>query len=427
MRRVTIALTAILLGGLLIGASGCGTTNPYPWQDPEHEQYYRGSEGVYMQFLPRSPPPIVYYYGNAGYENSFDVSVELHNMGASDAYGALFIRGYDPNIIRVEGTDLYSGMAAPGACSFSLFNSDGGLFGSMGVVMNCPTTRLAYFNDNNVHAQFNTLGELIGLPGLQYADFSLTGDNLQVNTVVNADNQDQWDQYNHGRLFSMMMGSLYGDFSGVFGYPFNDVGYMRGDNYFYPGGEFGYEDFTVHINNWPLGLDYYDVDWKVDACYAYTTYASPMICIDPQPYEYNEGDCIPHEYTWSGSQGAPVAITSLKQDPSPRSTMLTFTIKNVGTGEVIHPGYLEWCSPYHLGNMNERHKNVVFVGDVRIGMQRLHCPTGYEVRLNNGVGTFTCEYFYDTFTSAYETPVVVELWYGYRDTIYATTRIKRGG
>jgi hypothetical protein len=142
--------------------------------------------------------------------------------------------------------------------------------------------------------------------------------------------------------------------------------------------------------------------------------------------------CIPKEYKWSGSQGAPVAITSLKQDPTPRSIMLTFTIRNVGAGDIVHPGYLERCSPYFnagRGGLDRRYMDTVYIGDVRIGNQRLSCTPGPEIRLNDGIGTFTCEYFMEFAGSstAYETPVVIELWYGYKEYMETKTLIKRAG
>jgi len=413
---------------LLMGISTCSPVRPNPvTPNPEYEEYYRGSEGVWMQWARMNPPPITHFYATSPdpQTNSFELNVELHNIGASDAYGALFIRGYDPNILYVEGTDLSLGLQ--GACSIGLGNSPGGIGDFLGFSITCPQARLSYYNGGNMHASARGIGSLLGLPGMDYLNFDRVGENWRMNFDWSAIPATQYDQFNHGRLFSLMLASGT-NFLAVYGYPFNDVGVLRGDNYYYPGGESAYQTFRAHIVDWPLGLDHYDVDFTVDACYGYTTYASPLICIDPQPYEYQPNECIPQEYKWSGSQGAPVAITSVKQVQTPRSIQLSFTVRNVGRGTVVHPGFLEWCSPHHLDRFDDRFKDVIYIGDVRVGQQTLLCSPGYEIRLRDGVGTFSCEYFFPTgATSAYETPVVVELWYGYHDWLQGTTRIKRAG
>ncbi|MBW2983238.1 hypothetical protein KY327_02950, partial [Candidatus Woesearchaeota archaeon] len=297
------------------------------------------------------------------------------------------------------------------------------------------------FDGNGFAGSADGLLSFLGLENVgDHIDITSTGDNWQFNFGWNM--FQNTGALNHGRMLVILLSQL--NFHRYNGYPFsggvdldaNPSGVLRGDNYYHPGGDYGFQNFQAHVVSWPQGLDRYDATWQVDACYAYSTYAAPSICVDPAPYDDRDKVCHPREYTWSGSQGAPVAITSLKQDSTPRKMILTFTIRNVGQGEVFHPGYMERCSPYYPGRFDARYKDIVYIGDIRIGggtpdnpSGRLTCTPGYKVRLRDGVGTFTCEYNlqYAGSRNAYETPVVVELWYGYHETIKTHTLIKRAG
>ena len=423
MRKALIALS-LLAALLLLG--GCGIWNPVQ-KDPKTNDFYQGSEGVMMRFVPGSPPPRMYYYADdTTIDNRFDVSVELHNMGASDAIGALYISGYSPNIIEVKDTDLTPLSLSDCAVGFG----NGAFGGAFDFLFNCAGMELSAYGTDRIHARIDQVAKLFNVSVGLEADMS--GDQWSMNFMWDKFN-NSWDVFNHGRALVLLLSAL--DFKQYNGYPFNGGqtgmgnGVLRGDNHFYPGGEYGFQNFEARVYDWPQGLDEVLTTFQVDSCYGYATYAAPLICVDPHPFDDRDKVCTPHEYTWSGSQGAPVAITSLKQDPTPRSIFLTFTIRNVGRGDVIHPGYLERCSPYFPGRFDERFKNVVYIGDIRIGHQRLTCTPGYEVRLQDGVGTFTCEYR-PTFAgsaNAYETPVIVELWYGYHDYIKTQTLIKRAG
>jgi hypothetical protein len=169
------------------------------------------------------------------------------------------------------------------------------------------------------------------------------------------------------------------------------------------------------------------VPWLTN-CYLYTTFAAPLVCIDPDPYSDVRKVCSPDQLSFSGSQGAPIAITSIEQEASPRRSTFRINIQNVGRGEVFDAGQIQKCSPYIADRVRPSDKNVVYVGDIRIGNQRLiDCtPRGF-VRLQNGRGTITCSYPYEFvgLQSAYETPLYVELWYGYSDTELRQMQIKR--
>src|SRR3989337_2797933 len=148
-------------------------------------------------------------------------------------------------------------------------------------------------------------------------------------------------------------------------------GYMlRGNTPDYPNGEEGFIEFKGYIKNWPANLDHTTQNFLVTNCYGYATYAAPEVCIDPQPFSQDRKVCIPQEIVFSQSQGAPVAITRVEQEPTPNSVIFTIHFKNVNKGTVMDIGYLQRCSPYYPGRLDSRHMNVIYVWDVRIGQQR---------------------------------------------------------
>ncbi|MBD3209070.1 hypothetical protein GF367_01470 [Candidatus Woesearchaeota archaeon] len=427
MRKGFLLVVCVLV---LLSVAGCGRFHPVD-QNPEHQQYYRGNEGVIMRFMPGTPPPRFFYYANSpdASDNQFDISVEVHNEGASDTIGALYISGFSPDLLEIEHMPMERKTISDCIFDFDSFKS-----GDISMLFICGGGEVQFSNPSNWNMRISDIGSILNIEGLEGWEEVAAG--LQDGTWHLNLGWDQWgslDVLNHGRALILALSSL--DFTRYNGFPFNDqermgtgTGVLRGDNYFFPGGEHTYQTFVAHVGHqWPPGLDEARVNFIVTSCYAYATYAAPLVCIDPAPYDETRKVCTPHEYSWSGSQGSPVAVTNLKQDPTPTSVYLTFTVRNVGTGNVINPGYLERCSPYFDGRFDQRHKDVVYIGDIRIGRDRLTCTPGYEVRLMDGVGTFTCEYKhkYATAKTAYETPVVVELWYGYQDHIQTSMLIKR--
>ena len=62
-----------------------------------------------------------------------------------------------------------------------------------------------------------------------------------------------------------------------------------------------------------------------------------------------------------GTQGAPIAVTSVDVDAAPRVTRLRIQISNVGGGTVFKSGgdYLSKCSPYHSAGL--RYNDVDYV------------------------------------------------------------------
>ncbi|MBU1199028.1 MAG: hypothetical protein KJ685_04300 [Nanoarchaeota archaeon] len=425
-------LLVVLLVLLLFVLSACGTgvirdnQNPYNF---EENKYYQGVRGVEMAFIPGLPPYKMYYYGD-NYDNTFDVNIEVANVGSSFSRGGIFLSGYDPFMIEVQG--INPARAGGSACIIDIGNIG---FGEFGGTLRCDDFFVGVGSEGTLDVFVNNLFGSDGLysgaldpnrlGGVDFGYRRSAGGQERYSIGFNDQGIDV-EYANHGRL---MIGLFQGiDFSRNFGVEY----LLAGDTYEYPGGEIGYVNFDGTIRNWPPGLDQTYQDFLITNCFLYATYAAPVVCVDPTPFSQNRKVCYPKAFTGTKGQGAPVAITHIEQENTPRQAIFTIHISNVGGGDVYDPGRLEKCSPYSPGRVTNEDLNVIYVGDIRVSgdLQRLICTPNDFVRLNpeTGKGIITCAYDipFSGIKSAYQTPLVVELWYGYSKTMQKRVLIKRG-
>ncbi|MBI4146484.1 hypothetical protein HY489_04055 [Candidatus Woesearchaeota archaeon] len=177
-------------------------------------------------------------------------------------------------------------------------------------------------------------------------------------------------------------------------------------------------------------IDKYQPLILATACYNYETIASAQVCIDPQPYAPTNVQkvCTPTT-AGTGSQGAPIAVTSVQVEPQPSKTRFIINIQNVGGGNVFRYGtqYINKCSPYSPGLAFDEVDFVQFT-DVQISGTSIK-PTckGLDkdghVRLVNGAGQVFCEVDAQGQT-AYLTPLNVIIRYGYRQSIAKPIEIR---
>ncbi|MFT4311169.1 MAG: hypothetical protein ACMXX7_00930 [Candidatus Woesearchaeota archaeon] len=424
----------IFLIALLIFIAGCSQSNPACTQG-SNCRFYTGSEGVRMDIDYAANS--LYYHSDDIFDqdgNSIDFSINVRNRGASDAIGAVFITGFSPNIFTIyrytnQGVipvNPYRG----GGCGFSLFAGPGGIpsgFGSCGG-----------FSAGGGPGGFS-LGFTIG------AINELFGWNIpaegQINIFIDSQGRLSFGgvistgnihiMY-HGKLLISMIYNTF-DFAAYGGHEF----FLRGDNPEYPGGGQDVLDFRVRMHGqWPAGTDQYNIPYQIKSCYAYTTFASPNICIDQRPQVNEQKNCQATRTVNLGTQGAPVAITRMEQINTGRTVQLKFEIQNVGNGRVWDVGRLEECSPYYPSTgTGISNKDIVYIGyiaieDALVGIDPYLTCNRRSVRLVNGRGEFTCTYDYTAAGAAvigggYETPIRIELWYGYEQMISRTLRVIR--
>ena len=427
MNKAIIAI--LVISALILG--GCSAFSSFS-NRPRNEdsKYYQGYNGVIMQIDPSLPPSRMYYYGDSQ-DNTFDVNVQVLNDGSSWSRGAVFLSGYDPQMIQVDGINPTPSSSR--ACTLSIGNIG---FGSFGGTLRCDQfsagigSGYAEVNIKNLFCPGGTYAgkfdtaKLFGGNGCTDFFYKKSGDNQQWGISFGNPNIDV-EYANHGRLLISMLQGL--DFSRTFGMEY----LLAGDTYEFPGGERAYINFRGNIQAWPPGLDQTTQTFLVTNCFLYATYAAPVVCIDPAPFSESQKVCTPQQYTGTSGQGAPVAVTYIEQENTPRQAIFTIHIKNVGGGRVYDPGYLEICSPYSPYRVTNNELNVVYVGDIRVSgdLQRLDCTPNDFVRLDpkTGEGVVTCAYDipFSGIKSAYKAPLVVELWYGYEKTTQKTVTIKR--
>ena len=423
-------LALLLIIALLAGCSGGTQSGANP-----NAQYFTGKDGVAMTF--ENVPSRLYYYGvedTSGNEFTFGVNVQ--NKGASFTRGGIYLSGFDPDFIVFEGMNLQS---HPRACGIQIGHIG---FGDFAAAIQCENFGAVVQEGRGItDIEISSLGEIISALSEEHGkrwldtnlDFSVDysdRDGGKFALTFN-DLQNRIDYYQHGRLFIYLLAGI--DFKLNYGQEF----LLAGDTYEFPGGESEYITYRGKIVSWPPGSDQVQQHLLLTSCYQYTTYADPIICVDPDPIGEGRKVCVPKSRTWSGGNGAPVAITSIEQENTPKNIIFRINVKNLGTGQVYDPGKLAKCSPYYPGRVTLEDLNVVYLGDVRIGQTGLRTTgsaggiTCYPevIRLDPKTksGTTTCTYPLtgEVSRSAYQTPLTVELWYGYSETLQRTITIKR--
>ena len=173
----------------------------------------------------------------------------------------------------------------------------------------------------------------------------------------------------------------------------------------------------------PKGTDKFPLNVVLSACYDYETLANPIICVEPDPSNIIKGgSCVPKDISLSGGQGAPVAITKVETKTSNYKAYFTIDIQNVGGGEVIDS--LSRC-PH---NLEYDDINVVSYKVRLSNLAPFKCSPKIDgrskVRLTNGKAKVTCSFNIPaTHKFAYQTPLQVELDYGYMQSVQKSVEI----
>ena len=412
---VIIALTLSLV------LSGCGdTTNQ---NDPKKEKYYVGREGVDINLESNTPPARIYYDSRS--ENEFEIDVKVHNKGPSYSRGAVFVSGFDPDMIQFDGMNIPEYTYRDCYLDWDAFAGIGSIF------FGCDDLFDFRGDDNGYWDLGLELSEILQKKfgwDMSVFDIEIGGQGGEVNSLqINWDNMANIDATLHGQAlmtiepFAASLGT--GGMGKVF--------LLRPDNYEFPGGDMSHLNFHGMIGNWPMGLDETDQTFLITSCYLYETYSAPLVCIDPDPYSMSKKVCTPQTQTWSGGQGAPVAVTSIEQENTPNKIFFTIHVANVGGGKIYNTWSLGKCSPYSQGRTTVSDLNNIRLEYVKIGQDLLTCsPENRIIRLDEtGRGQITCEYDirYATAKSAYKTPLIIALWYGYEEHTQKTVHFKRVG
>jgi hypothetical protein len=183
---IVVALSFLFL-------AGCGNFSGYKDPNPEYQRFYQGTQGVMMRFQPGSPPPRVYYYAfDTDMDNSFNIGVELVNDGASDALGALYISGFSPEIIAVEG--MSNQPLFMDDCILSM-GTLGGIGGKLGGMLSCPNVQGAYLDGENMRVRVSDIAGALGMSSsvFEMVDFTMINGEWNLDVV--------WDSLSDTSVF----------------------------------------------------------------------------------------------------------------------------------------------------------------------------------------------------------------------------------
>ena len=222
-----------------------------------------------------------------------------------------------------------------------------------------------------------------------------------------------------------------------------------------PLGGFDTAEFGGNIKAVKITVDEYNPTIMATACYPYGTKASPTVCVDPSPFDDRQEKVCHIGSQTLGTQGAPVAVTSIVQEAATDKIQFKITINNVGVGDVIKTGdsnnkeedcppetaavsTLDRCNPLGCGKLDRKDFDRVKLTKVQIGDVNLlggeKCSPfadGTEdiIKLFNGEGfvicTLTVSELGGGVQSAYTTPLNIELEYNYRSTISKPIKISK--
>ena len=167
------------------------------------------------------------------------------------------------------------------------------------------------------------------------------------------------------------------------------------------------EDYPVNVDTtFPIAA-------KV--CYKYSTTLTPQACIRDLVMDEKDALCNAGEITINkNGQGAPVAVTSLKEDIAPRGDknelIFTMTIENKDDGEVIKAGSIDSNNDC---NFDRKEKDYVNVEVELPGFGKAACRNKGDIVLVNGKGQAFCTGIKVPKGESFPLPLNIKLTYGY--------------
>jgi len=394
---IILMFAVVFIVLILSGCSLTSTGNNY-----YNKKYYQGYDSLDMKFLDASPPTIFYYDPTAGANNEIPITISVHNKGAADVYGVIFITGYDPHIMAMPGGPNLNNLNIGGSGSSWYLNIQNVYIGLKG-------------GGTNINLGFkNPAGNVYGLSAFTN-DGQLKGMSIRMDPT---------------RIGYGLAANVFSEinFGGNVGW--NAPIALQGNTDTTPGGDTEVYDFPTDIWYLPNSLEQFPQPIMATACFDYATRASTMICVDPRPNSAIAKPCIPQTVSLGSGQGGPVAVTRIEQQSSSTKTvfMIYIHLNKQNTYDTLWDLNSLWkCNPEAQTIARPSDKNIVYLHYAQLNGVPLYCATDGRIRLDDsGNGQISCTAtFGPADTSAYSAPFEIELWYGYSKSIYRTLTIKR--
>lgn len=194
-------------------------------------------------------------------------------------------------------------------------------------------------------------------------------------------------------------------------------GEIEGKSEFLPDGGYDYLEFRSNGVNLPDGAYEYKPTLNVVWCYEYETKAMASVCVDPGFYQVTEEQksCVTQDVSMGGGQGGPISVSMVGVENVAGNAVLEIIVKNVGGGQLLSP-YADFRNCAGTGLDYDDFDNMVFDVDFSGGSEVKCSPRDNTLRMVNGQGKIICTYDVDG-TTAFETPVLITLNYGYLDNM----------
>ncbi len=219
---------------------------------------------------------------------------------------------------------------------------------------------------------------------------------------------------------------------------------LHGKSQFYPDGEDQIIDISAdHFKSLEKKEKSEKTIINANLCYTYTTEATAELCINPSKFTHTgveQGICDPSRSTSLGSQGAPVAVTSIEQHTVPREygefgIKFMIDIKNTGNGEVRKKtAYYKECNIGISQALLQEEKGVISIDEITFSdystaddaFNKIVCrPNEEEIKLEDGKASILCTAVLEKERGSYTTPISVRLSYGYVSSESESVRIKK--
>jgi hypothetical protein len=206
-----------------------------------------------------------------------------------------------------------------------------------------------------------------------------------------------------------------------------------------PQGGFLTVEFEGNIAANNLQVEQYDPTILATICYPYKTIAGPNVCVDPDPFDdKQEKVCRLGSHSLT-SQGAPIAVKTIDQEASSNKLRFKIVIENVGNGDVIKPDSMDKCGGTGDNRLKRDDFDLVELTQAKVGTIDLLSDSGNSkcgpfakqgtklIRLFDGEGFVICSVDKNEIpvSTAYTTPLNIELSYGYRSTTSKSISIKK--
>ncbi len=204
----------------------------------------------------------------------------------------------------------------------------------------------------------------------------------------------------------------------------NQFNRIQGVSSSFPEGGFEQKSFVADSVRYPFDSKEYPLSLMLSACFYYETYATAVVCVDPNPASQSQDKVCHPGNVRLDPQNAPVKVTSIQQSATSRELIFTIEFSNVGGGKVLkefqqaNSGVVteDRCTELEYDDTDRVGIDVVVTGLPEGTCSPLGGPQD-PIRMYDGKGTVTCKFpMPQDISSEYTTQMSITLKYGYLTT-----------